>query len=376
MQNILVCHLVNQFDVGGMENGLVNIINFNSNRSIIHNICALRVIGDAYERLTNYTGSVYSLQAYGPTRLIFLQLRKILYDMKPKIVHIRHWGPLVDTILSVDTSRLKTNVVFSYHGKSYNDLFLKSGLRSVVRMIFLKRVGRIITLNKTMRQELITDYNVSEKKITIIENGVDTDKFCPAASSDERAFLRKKLKVPVSSFVVGAVGRLDKIKDYTTLIKAVSRLSKRIKNLVLIIIGDGPEYSKLRNAAYAMGIGENTIFPGKSNRVSDYLKTIDVFVQPSLYEGFSNGILEAMSSALPVLATKLEGNQEIIDEESTGLLFRAKDFVTLSEMLLKLYQHAELRHELGAKACEKVRSRWTLQKMAKNYENFYLNLAF
>jgi glycosyltransferase involved in cell wall biosynthesis len=204
----------------------------------------------------------------------------------------------------------------------------------------------------------------------VIENGVDTDRF--RHSERSRAEVRDKLGIDRDAIVIGMVGRLDPIKDHRTLFVAADSLLAAGVSFQLMIVGDGPERSALeQDLRNRVGVRERTTFVGATNNVLSQLSAFDVFVLPSLAEGMSNALLEAMSVGLACVASRVGGNPELIEDGSSGMLFDAADANGLMSQLQMLLANSQRRRELGAQARKRAESAFSLRRMLANYSQMY-----
>jgi glycosyltransferase involved in cell wall biosynthesis len=206
----------------------------------------------------------------------------------------------------------------------------------------------------------------------VIHNGVDTRRFEP--NGEARSATRKELGLPQDSFVVGTVGRLVPIKDHQTLLNAAALLIERGADVRVLLVGSGPERENLQRQA-TNALEGRVCFVGDSSRVPQMLNAMDVFVLPSLKEGMSNTLLEAMASGLPVLATNVGGNPEIVENDVNGCLFTPGDAQWLASKLHLLAHSPALIHQLGTAARNRAIESFSLSRMLETYRSFYLELA-
>jgi len=182
--------------------------------------------------------------------------------------------------------------------------------------------------------------------------------------------------LPEDGFVVGALGRIVAIKDYPTLLHAAEELLTRGIDVHVLIVGSGPELAALRELVRASRqLSDRVVFTGVCDDIPGLLNTMDVFVLPSISEGMSNTLLEAMASGLPVVATDVGGNPEIVENERSGLLFRPGDVKALADRLARLAGDEMLRSELGNAARHRANETFSLGRMTENYTQLYLGLA-
>ena len=201
---------------------------------------------------------------------------------------------------------------------------------------------------------------------------MDTEVFIP---SENKAKSKTALGFLPEEIIIGAVGRLDPVKDYTTLIKAFASLTNSYKNIKLMIIGNGPEEDNLRKCVEHAGIKDRVAFLGRKDNVNEILKAMDIFVLPSLAEGISNTILEAFASGLPVISTNVGGNPELVRDKETGFLFQSGDVEGLTMLLRKYIESSKLMAIHGKAARKKALEEFSLDGMARSYENLYMSVC-
>jgi glycosyltransferase involved in cell wall biosynthesis len=213
-----------------------------------------------------------------------------------------------------------------------------------------------------------------ESRMTVIHNGVDTSRFFPDPAA--RVALRREFGIPPGDFCIGCVGRLSPIKDYPTVLRAVGELHAAAGNWRLMVIGEGPERSRLEGLLEEHPEWRRQVqFLGLSARIGELLRSMDVYVLSSITEGISNSLLEAMASGLPVVATATGGNPEVVVDGQSGILFPVGDAGNLARHLHALYARPEERSRLGEEALRRVRESFSLEAMVAHYETLYESLA-
>jgi glycosyltransferase involved in cell wall biosynthesis len=179
-------------------------------------------------------------------------------------------------------------------------------------------------------------------------------------------------------FVVGTVGRLRPVKNQSSLLRAVSLLIERspsLRNEIgVAIIGDGPERARLEQQVQAENLQDVVAFLGARDDVADLLAHFDVFVLPSLAEGISNTVLEAMATGLPVIATRVGGNPELIEDGLTGRLVPPEDSETMARSIADYFSDRTMARRHGRAARQAVVQRFSLERMIADYVSLYDNL--
>ena len=199
------------------------------------------------------------------------------------------------------------------------------------------------------------------RPITQIYNGVDTDLLKPGPDG-----VRDQLGIAAETFVVGIVGRLDPIKDHPTLFRAVAGLRERGVDAELLVVGSGPERERLEPLA-----GEGVRFLGNRSDVPDVMRAMDAFALTSLNEGISNTILEAMATGLPVIATRVGGNPELIEDGVCGVLVEPGDDGSIAESLARYAGNGDLARAHGAAARRRALDRFSIKRMVAGYEEVW-----
>jgi glycosyltransferase involved in cell wall biosynthesis len=198
-------------------------------------------------------------------------------------------------------------------------------------------------------------------------NGVDVERFTPGEKHAARRRLGFEEDRPRTVFV----GRLVPEKDVTTLLKAWRHVIRVVPEAVLDIVGSGPLEGDLRAQANDLGVEKQVRFHGEQSEVVPYLQAADCFVLPSRVEGMSNALLEAMAVGLPVVATRIEGNERLLEDAVTGRLVPPDDEGTLARALLDILQDVDGAQSLGRRARTLVLERFGMSDVADAYVALY-----
>jgi sugar transferase (PEP-CTERM/EpsH1 system associated) len=368
----LVLHVIHQLAMGGMENNLVNLINRMPASSFRHAIACVEDFTDFRSRLVKPDVEVFALHRsrVGVQRLR-LELFRLCRRLRPRIVHSRNRSGL-DALVPARLAGVRYRV-HGEHGWDVGDLHGESWKLMLLRRLHAPLVSRYITVSKDLERYLTERVGIAAARVTQIYNGVDTERFAPAA--DKPAGLLPASLAGTDLIVIGTVGRIQAVKDQATLLRAFAALrSARPESqsrLRLAIVGDGPLLGELRDLARSLGIAETTWMPGALGNVPDVLRLLDVFVLPSLSEGISNTILEAMASRLPVLATARGGNVELVEEGQNGRLFEPGDVPALTRLLADYLDDPVRRRAHADTARRRALERFSLGAMVASYQAVY-----
>lgn len=362
-----VVHVMDSLAVGGMENGVVNLINALSG-DIRHTVVTMSAVGPLAERLPKEVECHCIGKRPGIDVGAMVRLASLLRRLRPSIVHSRNWGAF-DGILAARVAGVPA-VIHGEHGREAADPEGRDPRRNRLRRLFAPMVSRFVTVSFDLRQWLLTTVRLPAAKLVTIHNGVDIGRF----GAGERSAGRRALRLPGHAVVVGAVGRLDPVKDHAGLLQAFSVLRTDQPSAELVIVGDGPCRADLERQIQELGLTGHVHLLGMRQDVPLLLRGFDVFVLPSLAEGISNTILEAMATGLPVVATRVGGNPELVEHGATGALVPAANPLVQAAALRCYVEDAGLRESHGAAGRRRVMQHFTLERMAQAYRDLYLSI--
>jgi len=368
----LVAHIIYRLDVGGMENGLINLINHMPAERYRHAIVCLDDFTDFRLRLRRPDVACYALHKQpGKDIGLYLRLWRLLRRLRPQIVHTRNLAAL-DSLVPAALAGVRHRV-HGEHGRDVIDIDGNSVKYTLLRRALRPFAERYIALSLDLEGWLRERIGVGPDKLVHICNGVDMHWFQPASSG------RAPLPVPdfagPDAFVVGSVLRMQPVKDPMNLVHAFVRLLARWPRLRararLVLIGNGPLYTEAENELRSAGVEQFAWLPGARNDVAQLLRGFDAFVLPSLAEGISNTILEAMATGLPVVATRVGGNPELIRDGETGVLVPRSDPEALAHALRTYIEDPALAARHGRAGRARVEQEFSLEAMMRRYMAVY-----
>ena len=373
----LIAHILYRFDVGGLENGVVNLINRIPQDRYRHAIISLTDATEFKNRIKNSSVEIYCLHKKpGQDPAYMWRLWKLLRHLKPDVTHTRNLAALETVIIAFFAGVRRR--VHSEHGWGMADLYGTNLKYRLLRRWMSKLVHRYIGLSKHIEQYLQRDVGIPAEKLTQLYNGVDAGRF----NAEKNSNVGRKLFPPefasADCIVIGTVGRMEPVKDQLTLTKAFIRLVEKDSNdgarLRLVIIGDGELRATAQNLLQQAGIAEQAWLPGSDDRVPELMQAMDIFVLPSRNEGISNTILEAMASGLPVVATNVGGNPELVVENETGLLVPADNADGMANALYHYLKNPDQRLAHGVAGRKRVEQQFMLEHMVDKYLSVYDSL--
>jgi sugar transferase (PEP-CTERM/EpsH1 system associated) len=369
----LIAHIIYKLDIGGLENGLVNLINTIPSNKYHHVIICLKEATNFKKRISASNVKIFSLhKKEGHDFQMFLNLYKLLNVLSPEIVHTRNLATL-ECQLPAYLAGVKRRV-HGEHGWDINDPYGNNIKYQWLRRCSSPLIDLYIPLSLQLKEYLIKKARVPEKKIRHIINGVDTGMFYPATVSkpllSDNPFSGKDELV-----LIGSVGRMQGVKDQMTLVKAfINLLVMRpvLKSVArLVLVGDGPIRHQAIKLLSETGVEHLAWLPGERNDVADILRNLDIFVLPSTAEGISNVILESMATGLPVIATTVGGNPDLVVDGVTGKLVEPKNPQMLAEALAYYFDNPANIKNHGYSGLKKVDKDFSLDTMVNRYLAVY-----
>jgi sugar transferase (PEP-CTERM/EpsH1 system associated) len=368
----LVAHVLFRFDVGGLENGVVNLINRLPADRFRHAVIALTEVTDFRRRIERDAVQYVSMhKPPGQGLRIAGRMHRVLRQLQPAIVHTRNLAAL-EMQLPAAWAGVPVRV-HGEHGWDVSDPDGRSLKCRIERRLYRPFVHRYVALSKQLERYLVDGIGVRQTRIDQIYNGVDTRRFRPADGA--RAPLAGSPFAAPTFWVVGTVGRLQAVKDQVLLarafVRAIELAPHARERMRLAIVGDGPLRPQVEQVLRDAGAESLAWMAGERGDVPDVMRALDAFALPSIAEGISNTVLEAMATALPIVATHVGGNGELIEQDVTGRLVPAQDPDAMARALLDDFQAPEAAARRGLAARQAAERRFSLDRMVADYGNLY-----
>ncbi len=375
----LICHVVYRFDTGGLENGVVNLINHMPQAAARHMVVSLTEVAENFAaRVRRRDVEFVALKKPpGHGARLYPELVRLLKRCRPAVVHTRNLAAL-----EMQPAAAWAGVplrVHGEHGRDAEDIDGSSRRHQWVRRVYSPFVHRYVALSRDLGGYLVQRVGIRESRVSQIYNGVDTLRFRPAAGGTGG----QRGREPVAGgpfndprlWVVGTVGRMMTVKAQPDLARAFVLALRRAPTLRdrmrLVMVGDGPLRAEAQRILEEGGVADLAWLPGERSDVPELMRAFDAFALPSLAEGVSNTILEAMASGLPVLATAVGGNPELVSAGRSGLLVPAGDVEAMAQGLSAWAARPESARALGHAGRDRVLRRFSLQAMIDGYLAVY-----
>ncbi|OGL61010.1 hypothetical protein A3H10_03460 [Candidatus Uhrbacteria bacterium RIFCSPLOWO2_12_FULL_46_10] len=363
-----IAHLITGLDVGGAEQTLLDTLPRLQVQDLRHTVYCVIGHGHIGDKLQKMGIPVFYLNYKGWLDLIPMALRlwRALKSARPDIlvtylIHADLLGRLMAPLAGIN------KVITFRHGALLQWEFLKH----VDKMTsFL--VTHYVAVSDVLKNKLVNELHIPSSKITVIFNAIDLNKYAP----ENNEVIKDALNVPAGALTLGVIANLRKGKGHHDLLLAFNQLlqKKHSKKLILLIVGGGEERASLEKLTIQLHLTENVIFTGYRDDIPNILKTIDIFVLPTYFEGKSIALLEAMAARKPIITTSIPENLEILAHNETALLVPPGNINALSNALLKLIEQTTLRDRLNKRAYAECAQKYDINKTVLLFKKILLEL--
>jgi L-malate glycosyltransferase len=358
-----VMHLTDRFGVGGLELGILKIVNGLDDSRIVSSVCSLRP-GDPLTLRPGVKLFVLNRRE-GNDPYLVVDLYRLLKRERPHVVHTHQWGTLLEGAVA---ARLG-GVPYHVHGEHGT---LDTRRRNVwAQRILWRRVDRMLSVSSRLAERMARNIGFPLSRISVIRNGLDLNRFQPR---EDKASAKLALGIGPNTLLIGTVGRTVPVKDHATFLRALALLQSTGTRCSVVIAGTGPLLEETKQLAKSLDLHDVRIL-GTRDDVEAVLPAFDIFVLSSRSEGLSNTIQEAMACGLPVVATQVGGADELVVDGQTGILVPPGNPEAFADALATLVHDVELRKRFGGAGHARARSHFGLGRMIREYEDMYLDLG-
>jgi glycosyltransferase involved in cell wall biosynthesis len=362
-----IVHVVENLNRGGLERMVIDLVSMQQRQGHHCRVVCLFEAGALAHELEAQGIPVHACgKRRGPDLRALLRLRRALAASATEVLHthnaVAHYHAVwASTGLGIE------RVVNTRHGMGANR---NSRRREGLYRRALARTDAVALVCAAARDDAVRRDIVPTGKACVVPNGIRVEQFLPA-SPDHRARLRERLALPAQARLIGSVGRLNWTKDQANLIRAFAAVLQRVADAVLLLIGDGELRAELEQLAASTVPDGSVRFLGDRSDVRELLPGLDLFALSSLSEGYSMALLEACASALPIVATAVGGNGEIVRDGDNGMLAPASDPGALAAAMVTLLEAPATAQALGVQGRTWVEAEGSLEHMAARYEVIY-----
>jgi glycosyltransferase involved in cell wall biosynthesis len=311
---------------------------------------------------------VYSIEKKKWFDFKFLtEIRKILKIKRIEIINAHHYYPFL--YLTISAIGLKTKIIYTEHAKWTIEEF--STLRKLLIKILLLKASAVIAISKQIFNYWKLCFKINSSKIIYLPNGIDIDRYSGYSNKN----IRNRLGIFENQKVIGIIANLRPEKNHKILISAFRDIEADSNNFILMIVGLDCMGGELQKFCKKSG-NENTIkFLGKRDDIPEILGSIDIFCLPSVHEGLPLILLEAMAANVPIVASDVVGNNEVIIDNFNGLLFKPNDKDDLKNKIIMVLEDDYLKSKIRKNAKLFIEKNYSIKEMLKNYEKLFVKLA-
>ena len=360
-----VCHILDELSVGGLEKNVVKIVLGLDRKDFYQEVWCLKSKGILAQDLVRRGVLVREFAFKGSLTLSGLSLLvRQLKIGRFNIVHSHDLFPASWGLLAAAFAGIPKRILHCQN--EYSDFGTKNRLRMKVLCFF---ATDIVVVSKAVRKSLIETIGASGKKIRLVFNcAEDIQRIDPQL----RRQMRLAFGIKDDDLVIGSVGRLTELKGQKYLIEALAILKNDLSHVKCLIVGDGPDRSSFELMAKDAGLGNEVIFTGTRFDVQELLSLMDIFIQAStLKEGLPLALAEAASVGLPLIATNVGGNPEVVEDGVNGFIVEPKSAGGLSEKIKFFLEHPDKAREMGGISRVKWQANFTQQEMLRKVRLLY-----
>ena len=366
LRQVKILYLITELNVGGAEKALARIVAHLNRDRYDALVACLHEPGLVADEIRAAGSRVVNLDMRSRTDLrVIYRLFKLLRQERVQIIHsyLFHANLLARLVGKL----ARVPIIIS----SERTMEMEGRIRLLLNRLTSPLADRVIAVARRVRDFAVKSIGVPSEKLVVIYNSVEISEY---QGGVDVARIREELEIDPAHTVVGTVSRLDEAKGIRYFLQAVPEVLIRNSEVSFLIVGDGSQRRELERLARDLGIESRVIFAGYRPDVVKMLAIMDVFVLPSLYERFPNAVLEAMAIAKPVVATRVGGTPEAVEDGVTGLLVPPRDPKALAEAIIALLQDRERAEAMGRAGRERVERYFSAERMVQETEALYEEL--
>lgn len=369
-----VLHVVHGLPRGGLENGVINLLNGLPD-DIEQAVACLDSRGEMADRIVRDI-PIWVLDRQRHDWRLPFRLARVIRDYRPDVVHCRNWNTWLDAVAAHRLAGRQGKLVWSFHGFAGGADWPQR--RATISRWLARFTDGLFAVCRDSAQRYADFAGIDVDRFRVLYNGVNVDRFQPGVdrAGVDRAALRAELNLPPDRPIVLTVASLTPVKDHAGLLRAMRDVVDRTEtNPLFLWLGEGALRGELEALAGELDLWAHLAMPGNSDRVPDFLATADVLVLPSRLEGMSNAILEAMASGLPVVANRVGGNPELVVDGETGWLAKQGDPTDLARVIGRLLADPAERGAMGEAGRRRAVDEFSLPAMMRRYADYYREVA-
>jgi len=357
-------HVVLSVGAGGTERLVIEICRRLGPKSAPV-VCCLDRPGEWASELTSAGVAVEALNrrpGFHPS--LGWRIARLAAQHRVSVIHCHHYSPYVyGATAKVLSPRL--GLVYTEHGRLSDAA--PSPKRRLVNPWLSRIPSRVFSVSEELKRHMVAE-GFSEQRVQVIYNGIAISE---RVTPGERAAVRAELGLPDDALVVGSVARLDPVKNLSLLLQAHASLLASHPQVRVALVGSGPEQPALEAEARRLGTSQRVLFAGYRSDARRLMSAFDVYVNCSNYEGVSLTILEAMAAGLPVVATRVGGNAEVVLDGETGIVVPGRQAAPLADAIAAMSADPRVRREMGEAGRRRVEQEFSIERMVDDYRRAY-----
>jgi len=361
-----ILHVISALTTGGVQHQLAKVVTHYDRGQFDPTVCCLSRKGEIGRELEE-AGIEVEVLGDRVSGFRFRTLRSLYGHLRRQPVAVLRAHKYRSSLYAVLAGRMAQVpvIVPSFH---LPQPARKRRRRCLIRLL-CHWSDRVVAVSSAVAQNLVGEIGVPADKIQVIHNGVDLDDF---RDLPQRQEARRRLGLSEHDWILGAVGRMKRQKGFEHLLRALPHLEEGgLRDYQLLMVGEGPLRPSLERQVQEMGLGQRVKFLGLRRDVPELLRAMDLFVFPSLWEGFGTALVEAMLAEVPVVASDLPCIREIIPDEDFGWLVPPGDEEALAQGILRALQDSERAADRIASARERAREHFSLHKVVATYQQMF-----
>ena len=371
MRPLPILHIVPKLSTwGGVGNQLLLILKNYASDEFLPIVCSLRdkgVVGKEIEDLGIEVVCLNRDFKRGFYWTVVKELRTLMKQRNIQIVRTHEYRANLHGRLAALLAKVPC-IVGSVHNV-YNARDKKLNRRILNRYLGIF-TDRVVAVSEEVKKEIVRYDSVPENKVAVIYNGVDRKRFVDIDAQS----IRSEFHIPKSTPVIGTVGRFFPQKGQKYLLEAVAKVRNNFPHIAVFVIGDGSLKEELQDHTKNLNIEQNIIFTGVRRDIPALLAAMDIFIFPSLWEGFGNALVEAMAAGKPIIATDIPSVREILDSGKSGIVVPPANSEAIAQSLELLLSDRALAENLGNAARERALSSFTIDSTVRRYSSLYRSI--
>jgi len=369
-QKIKLLQMLTNFHIGGTERQVANLaLGIDSSHFDLHLAC-LRNSGELLTELETLRvpreefriGPLYSPKT-------FWQGIRLARYVRRNLIQIVHSYGFYPNVFTVPVARMAGASIVVASIRDTGDIL--SPIQRRVQKMVCKLADCVLVNAEAIRESLIQQ-GYDPCNIVVIRNGITVSRF---ERKQRGAILRQELGLPAAARLVGVFSRLNRMKGVEYFLEAAKVLAERLPDVCFLVVGDGGIRPELEERAARLGLGGRIVFTGFRSDIPDLLSEAAVSVLPSLSEGISNTLLESMASGVPVVATRVGGNPEVVEDGVSGLLVPPRDSAALAAAIGRILEDEQLASALGQAGMRRVSELFSIESSVHQTEHLYERLV-